>query len=156
MDSGLRKQLEIVGVEAVNYLRRILVEKDKRASGDLIQSLNFKIIKDVEGLMLQILAEPYFQYVDEGRRRGSFPPVKAIKRWVEMKNIIIKNQSLTQTAFMISKSIERKGIKPTNAKQKVIDNILMKKEQILKKGAIQDIDELLNKIFYSPIKKEFK
>jgi hypothetical protein len=155
-NSGLRKQLEIIGAETINYLRQVLVEKDKRATGNLIQSLDFKVIKDVDGLMLQILTAPYFQYVDEGRRPGKFPPIKPIKSWVKAKRIIVKNQTLDQTAFVIARSISQKGIKPLNLKDKVMRNILTKKEQILKKGAIKDVEELLDKVFYSSIKKELQ
>lgn len=58
---NLNKELEIIGVESVNYLRQILSENNKYASGDLIKSLDFQIIKNIDTLMLKILASDHFK-----------------------------------------------------------------------------------------------
>jgi hypothetical protein len=147
---NLNKQLNIIGVESIGFLTKLLTEEGKRATGDLIQSLDYQVIKEVDGLMLKILAAPYFKNVDEGRRPGAKPPpVKAIQSWVNQKNIVFTNMSSKQTAFIIARSIGVKGIKPLHAKDKLISNILSNKAEILKYAAGQDIQEMLNKIFYS-------
>ncbi len=149
-NKNLKKQLDIIGVEAVGFLTKILAENGKRATGNLIQSLDYQVVKDVNGLMLKILASDYFKNVDEGRRPGSKPPpIKPIQSWVNHKGIKFKNMSSEQTAFIIARSIGDKGIKPIHAKDKLISNILSNKVEILKYAAGQDIQELLNNIFYS-------
>ena len=146
----LRKELEKIGVEAIGYLTQLLTEKNKYASGNLIASLDYDIIKEMDSLMLKILASPYFKNVDEGRRPGAKPPpTKAIQSWIKQKGIVFKGLSDSQTAFVIARSIGMKGIKPLNAKQKLIDNLINKKTELLKKAATEDIQDLLNKIFYT-------
>ena len=149
-NKNLKKQLEVIGVESIGFLTKLLVEEGKRSTGNLIQSLDYDVIKQVDGLMLKILASPYFKNVDEGRRPGSKPPpVKAIQSWVNQKNIVFTNMSSKQTAFIIARSIGKKGIKPLHAKDKLIANILSKKAEILKYAAGKDIQEMLDKIFYA-------
>ena len=46
--TNLKKQLEILGVEAIGFITKILVENDKQVTGNLIKSLDFKIIKDID------------------------------------------------------------------------------------------------------------
>ena len=143
---NLKKQLEIIGVEAIGFITKILAENDKQVTGNLIKSLDFKIIKGVDGLLLEILAAPYFQYVDKGRRPGKRPPSGPIKKWVERRGIVIKGQNSAQTAFVIARSIGLKGIKPLNITDKLTQNIIKNKETIIKAGAIKDIEELIDKL----------
>lgn len=143
---NLKKQLEIIGVEAIGFITKILAENDKQVTGNLIRSLDFKIIKGVDGLLLEILAAPYFQYVDKGRRPGKRPPTGPIKKWVERKGIVIKGQNSAQTAFVIARSIGLKGIKPLNITDKLTQNIIKNKQTIIKAGAIKDIEELIDKL----------
>lgn len=153
---NLRKQLEILGVEAIGFITRILVENDKQVTGNLIRSLDFKVIKDIDGLFLQILAAPYFKYVNEGRRPGKMPPVGPIKKWVDMRGIVFKNYSSQQTAFVIARSIGKKGIKPLNITNKLIENIIRNKDNIIKAGAIKDVENYINKILITPLKNELQ
>ena len=149
---NLRKQLEVLGVEAVSILTRILTEENKRASGELIRSLDFKVMQDVNGLMLSILAADYFKYVDQGRRPGKMPPIKPIQSWIEQKNIVFRGLDNRQTAFVIARSIGKKGIKPINAKQRMINEVQKNAAKILKIGAVKDIQELIDKTFIKEIK----
>lgn len=152
--SNLKKQLEILGVESIGFITKILAENDKQVTGNLIRSLDFKIISDINGLFLQILAAPYFKNVDEGRRPGKMPPTKPIQKWVERKGIQIKNYSSKQSAFVIARSIGKKGIKPLNITNKLIDNIMRNKETLLKAGAVKDIQNLIDKMLITPLKNE--
>lgn len=152
--SNLKKQLEILGVESIGFITKILSENDKQVTGNLIRSLDFKIISDINGLFLQILAAPYFKNVDEGRRPGKMPPTKPIQKWAERKGIKIKNMTSQQTAFVIARSIGKKGIKPLNITNKLIDNIMRNKDTLIKAGAVKDIQNLIDKMLITPLKNE--
>lgn len=147
--TNLKKQLEIIGVEAIGFITKILVENDKQVTGNLIKSLDFKIIKDVDGFFLQILAAPYFSNVDKGRKPGKMPPSGPIKKWVDRRGIVIKGQTSAQTAFVIARSIGKKGIKPLNITNKLIENIIRNKETIIKSGVVKDVQELIDRMIIS-------
>lgn len=154
--TNLRKQLEILGVESIGFITKILAENDKQVTGNLIRSLDFKVIQQVDGLFLQILAAPYFKFVDAGRRPGKMPPVKPIQKWSERKGIKFNKMSSSQTAFVIARSIGKKGIRPLNITNRLIQNIMKNKETLIKAGAVKDIEELINKTFITPIKNELQ
>jgi hypothetical protein len=151
---NLKKQLEIIGVESINFITKILAENDKQVTGNLIRSLDFKVIKQVDGLFLQILAAPYFKFVDEGRKPGKMPPVKPIQKWSERKGIKFKKMTNQQTAFVIARSIGKKGIRPLNITNRLIQNIIKNKETLIKAGAVEDIQNYINRMFITPIKNE--
>lgn len=146
---NLNKELEIIGVESVNYLRQILSENNKYASGDLIKSLDFQIIKNIDTLMLKILASDHFKYVDEGRKKGKMPPTKPIEKWIKQKNLKFGKMNSKQSSFVVARSIGKKGIKPMNLISKLNDNILSRRLEILKNATQEDIQDLIDKIFYS-------
>lgn len=151
-DTGLRKALQILGVEAVGYLTKVLAEKNKRATGSLIRSLDFTIVKKMDDLMLGIIANDYLTYVDKGRRPGKMPPIKPIQSWVKAKPIKIKNMSERQTAFVIARSIGKRGIKPTNIMDGLVKNILSKKDTLIAKGVKEDLEKYINETFIKEIK----
>lgn len=143
---NLKAQMESLGRDTVEYIKQILLENDKLASGNLISSLNYNVITQIDTVLLDIIALDYFKYVDEGRKPGKMPPIKPILKWVEMKGISIGKYSDKQTAFIIARSIGKKGIKPLNIKNRLVSGVLNKREQILKDAAAQDIQVLLDKI----------
>ena len=79
----------------------------KVASGSLINSINYRLQDTANGIQVQLLANDYLKYVDQGRRPGTYPPIKAIQRWVQIKGI------KPEAAWAIRQNIYKFGIKPT-------------------------------------------
>lgn len=64
-----------------------------------------------ESIIIQM--NDYAEYVDKGRRVGSMPPVQDIASWIRKEAISIPSGlSVEDFAWAVSKSIEKKGIKP--------------------------------------------
>lgn len=84
----------------------------KVASGSLINSINYRLQDTAQGINVVLLANDYLQYVDRGRRPGTYPPIQAIQRWVTIKGIP------KEAAWAIRKNIYKFGIKPTNVIRK--------------------------------------
>lgn len=80
----------------------------KVASGKLINSIDYRLKETTEGIQFQLLAENYLQYVDKGRRPGSYPPIAPLKQWARIKGL---PEGL---AYGAQKNIYKFGIKPTN------------------------------------------
>jgi hypothetical protein len=144
---NLKKQLEALGREYVAELTKQLISADKVATGQLISSLDYEVLDTVNGLFLSIISEDYLINVDKGRRPGKRPPQKAIQKWIEARNIKFKKQTPNQTAFIIARSIGKKGIKPTNVLKKTQDAIFNNIQSLVSKGIQLDINEYLEKIF---------
>lgn len=130
---------------------------DKKASGQLLNSLDFEVVKTIDGVVLNILASDYLKYVDLGRKSGKAPPQPAIKKWMKDRKIVftsfkdksgkIHKVDKDQAAFIVARSIGKKGIKPTNVLKKTMLNILQNKRELIRQGAMQDIQELIEKTF---------
>jgi hypothetical protein len=147
----LKEAIDKLGMDVVADLAKQLLSADKKATGELINSLKYEVLEVVDAVMLRIKALDYFKYVDKGRRPGAKPPpVAAIIPWVETKGIIIGKNTTKQTAFIIARSIGIKGIQPLNMKQNVIDNIIKTRTQILQQAYKEDIknhyDEIIKEV----------
>ena len=143
----LKEQLDKLGKEVVADIVKQLLSADKKATGNLINSLRYEVLETVDGVILNILSLNYLENIDKGRRPGAKPPpVRAIIPWVQARGIKFKNSSIEQTAFVIARSIGIKGIKPLGIKQKVIDNIINNKIQLISQGYSKDILEQIDRI----------
>ena len=151
MNDNLKKSLEELGVDFIKELTNQLLAADKKATGQLINSLDYKVVEVLDNLLLTILSEPYLKYIDEGRKPGRMPPSQVFIRWIDAKGIVFKNKKgkiikKESTAFLIARSIGKNGIKPTNIIRKTIDNVYSNKTALLEKAAAKDVEALLEKI----------
>ena len=102
--------------------RSYILQKDKVATGKLYRStlegksFYFTELNDVFQLEINLPDEA--EFIEYGRKPGSFPPVNAIKQWVRIKRLVPKMRkkipeiTLDQAAFLVGRSIKRDGIKP--------------------------------------------
>lgn len=151
MNDNLKIALDELGVDFINELTNQLLAADKKATGQLINSLNYKVVDVLDNLLLTISAEPYLKFIDEGRKPGKMPPSQVFFKWIDARGIVFKNNKgkiikKESTAFLIARSIGKKGIKPTNVIRKTIDKIYSTKTQLLEKAAAKDIEALIQKI----------
>jgi hypothetical protein len=72
--NNLKAALEDLGVDFVKELTNQLLAADKKATGQLINSLDWRVVEVFEALFLNITADSYLKWVDEGRRPGRMPP----------------------------------------------------------------------------------
>lgn len=134
------------GKDYIKIIAKLLMNAGKNSSGKLIKSLSSKVQEDASKVQLIIQSEDYFKYVDEGRKPGSFPPIKEIKDWAR------KNGIPQTAAFPIAKSIFKFGIKPTN----VIDKSIRKFEPQLINDIERDVTGNVEDDVFNKIDKNFK
>lgn len=138
----LEEALKIFGEEYIEEMAAILRKQDKIASGDLIRSLDTRVLKTGFGTSytLKILAEEYLKYVESGRKPNSkAPPIEPIKKWTRDKGI---PEGL---AYPIAKSIGIKGIKPVDVIAKAFDTVTKSIEyRRLEEGVSDWVDDLIS------------
>lgn len=87
--------------------------KGMRASGKFAESLEV----EVKGLNAKLWGEDYAQQLETGRSAGRFPPIDAIKKWINDKGIAARIQgeiTISALAFLIARKIAQQGWKREN------------------------------------------
>ena len=146
--TNLKYELNKLGEESKKFLIDVLQRNGKIASGDLIKSIDYKVIEDANGILLKIIANETFNFVDEGRRPGArMPPITPIENWMKRKGIGFKKMSSKSAAFLVARSISQKGIKPLRLKKQLVNDFLGNRAQVLLKAAAQkDIQKIIDNI----------
>jgi len=112
MDSTLKEDLldlfDELGVEFREIIIRILREKNKIATGELIKSIDYALGEDKGKYFIELIAAEHYEYVNYGRKAGTFAPIAPLKAWV------VKKGMPESAAYAINWKIYRKGIEPVN------------------------------------------
>jgi len=128
-----------------------LIADDKKATGNLIQSVKANVVIDNWNYIGELSLADYWKYVEHGRKAGKFPPPAAILKWIKDKPVIPREvNGITPTneqlAFLIGRKIAEDGIEAGNQLANTIEELnaiwLPKIEEALE----QDINEGLARI----------
>lgn len=111
------KAIKIFGNEYKKILVNELISANKQATGKLVQSIDYRIRKEAEKYNIELLSESYLKFVDKGRKPGSYPPIKPLLEWVNIKGLP------ERAAWGVRQNIFKFGIKPTNVIQRTIRGI---------------------------------
>lgn len=133
--------------------KRIVAEEMKRQLNKPSSSLS----KSIEGRKLRgedgfgIYMNEYGLNINQGRTAGKFPPVDKIKDWIVRNNVqprtidSTKPSALSQLAYLIGRSISRKGIRPVRFIDIAIDRVEPRMTIDLANAYIRDLSETLDK-----------
>ena len=124
--------IKIIGVtEVCNQIADIYRKKmdaaDYNKQGELY---NFKWTTEWKGNLFEVYFDlpAYFQFAENGRRPGKFPPPDAILKWVQFKRLVPrpgrdgKVPSTNQLVYLISRKIATKGTEGKHLFEKTLDD----------------------------------
>ena len=104
--------------KAKELYKRKLTDKGINASYKLLNSVETTVKRGDDTFTVTINLEPYWIYVENGRKAGRFPPIDKILEWVRIKPVIPYSDSRgrlpteEQLAFLISRKIAEQGTEP--------------------------------------------
>jgi hypothetical protein len=135
---NLKKALQVYGNEYITILKQVISTDGKFGGHNdtrkLINSLKAEVIEVLNQLVINITDIGYLQYLDRGRKKNQkMIPISALEGWVQRKGINTfkgKTISTKSAAFMVAKSIQKKGIAPTNVKKKAVKQFLANKKAL--------------------------
>ncbi len=96
-------------------IKENLIAQDHRASGALLDSISVIVKELTGGWTIEGWALDYSRWVNNGRRAGTMPPISALLDWMQERGIgsdLKKEYQRRGLAFVIGRSISRKGITP--------------------------------------------
>lgn len=114
MEIDLR-QIQPFAEKLLQLYRAELKQQGINASSQLSRSATTVVEMNGTKLQISLNLEPYWKYVEYGRRPGKMPPIDAIAEWIRIKPIIPepingKVPDTRQVAFLIARKIGREGI----------------------------------------------
>ena len=130
-------------------------KSNKKATGGLVNSIKVVQIKENNTDILRVeMKDPNFKYVEYGRAKGKYVPIKAILKWMAQRGIAIRDEkgrfkkdddARLSAALKISNSIRVNGIRATGfigiAKKRIEEN--KKIMQLLEEAALQQLIEII-------------
>jgi hypothetical protein len=128
-------------------LKKSLIQEMRRtksiATGDLIKSLNIEIEKTSDGAIISLASNDYITFIEKGRKRGKYAPVKDLERWVRAKGIASDQKKVTSIAFAINNKIKKEGIKPRPILENAYNTGLPLYNRIINQVLEQDLNKYL-------------
>jgi hypothetical protein len=128
-------------------LKKSLIQEMRRtksiATGDLIKSLNIEIEKTSDGAIISLASNDYITFIEKGRKRGKYAPVKDLERWVRAKGIASDRKKVTSIAFAINNKIKKEGIKPRPILENAYNTGLPLYDRIINQVLEQDLNKYL-------------
>lgn len=128
-----------------------LENSGRRATGQLISSVNTRVLVNGQIFEIELQLEDYYKYVEEGRGSGGFPPVNKILEWIKAKPILPypdmngKLPTENQLAYLIGRKIANEGFEGTHDLENTMEEVDY--ESIIEEAIAEDVlgcfDELI-------------
>lgn len=126
------------------------------SSGKLYKTIDYSITSNNnESYLVTINLEEYWKYIEKERRVGAkMPPVSAIENWIKIRKIVPRPIALKsgkqrvptvqQLAYVIARSISRKGIAPRPFMRESIEDTIKDFQSKLSAAVREDVLENLD------------
>ena len=147
----LTTELNIVCQFMANVLIAEIVAKGKVASGNLVNSVEYRIVRTPNSYAVEIFADGYIFNVDRGRKAG-YPSggdgsfLKALIEWVKVKGLESDNKAAVRAAWAIRNAIFKRGIPATNIIEFAIEEIERNIDEMVIKALSKDIEDYFDNL----------
>lgn len=127
--NNVRKILDEYCNAFKNLYKGKLINDGKSATGNLIKSVDTSLQFSGTTINVVLNVLDYFQWVENGRKPGKFPPIAKIKQWIKDKPIIPYEDdngrlpTEEQLSFLIGRKIANEGIKPGNQLKNTVSEL---------------------------------
>lgn len=152
--TNLQRVLGEFAQELRNRYQDNLIRDGKIATGNLLNSIEYKVQYDDRAIWVELHLEEYYKWVENGRGPGKFPPPDKILEWIRIKPVIPDDRggrlpTEQQLAFLIGRKIAEQGIEPGNQLHNAMDDIYPQFEERIDEAIALDINEAIDIIFSS-------
>ena len=139
-------KLKIVSNDMIDDIIDDLNKGNKNASMSLARSLKSNVLDTGASIIsVRFKAKSHWRFVDEGRKPGKYAPIAPLQRWARVK-LGLSEKEAEGAAYAISKTIKKKGIKPTNIFTDNVNKFKKTALNVVAKSGKQDVTAEIRKI----------
>lgn len=149
---NLQAVLEELGKAIKLRYQENLIESDRKASYNLIGSIQYQTVINGQELAIDLELADYWKYVEDDTR-PHWPPVDKILEWVRIKPVLptpLSNGKLPtekQLAFLISRKISEVGTTGSHDLERTLEEIDQEWEERIIDALDADIMNQFDQIF---------
>lgn len=152
--TNTQRALEEYAIKLRNTYQDNLIRDGKIATGNLLNSIDYKVQYNDREIWVELHLEDYYKWVENGRGPGKFPPPDKIMEWIRIKPVIPDDRggrlpTEQQLAFLIGRKIAEQGIEPgyqlRDAQREMMDEF----EDRIDEAIALDVTEAVEIIFSS-------
>lgn len=146
------KVLQEYAIELRNSLQDSYINDDRIASGELLNSVEYRIEKEETTISVFLDLASWWKFI-EWDTKPHFPPPEAMLKYVRVKPVIPRegrNGKLPteqQLAYLIGRKISEVGTKGTNNLENTVKNINSKYNELIESAITEDVSNELTVIF---------
>lgn len=146
--------MEEMAIAIRNEYQDNLIRNDRIASGDLLNNIEYEIIRGDFTYTIYVKMKDYWYFVENGRKAGKWPPIDNILNWIKIKPVLPrpnaegKLPTPQQLAFLIARKIGEEGTEGTQDLRKATDTIWDTFEDRLYEAIDEDVDAAFIQIFH--------
>lgn len=143
--------LEEYAREVPSEYRSRLLSDDRRASGELINSVRCQVVTRSGGWDVTLTLADYWKYTEYGTR-PHWPPREAILRWIRVKPVIPRPgadgrvPTERQLAFLIARKISRVGTEGRPSLRRTLEEINARYLPRLENALAEDAGEYVRRV----------
>ena len=155
--TNLEKMLIDFAYDFQLLLETNIINADMIATRELADTIEVtSFYKNEKNFKVILRGVDYINMIEDGRRAGKMPPLRAILNWIEIKPILPRpeyDREITnnQLAFLIARKIGNEGVPGKKLISKTLDEMLDTYRPLLKEAILKDIE----KGIYKMIETEF-
>lgn len=129
-----------------------LIQDDKIATGNLLNSVEYIVQKDGQAISVSLQLEDYYKWVEEGRKPGKFPPIDKMLEYIRVKPVIPDERNgripdEKQLAFLIARKIANEGIEPGYQLRDSIKETMEDFESAIEEAVRKDVSAYIDILF---------
>lgn len=153
----LQKVLQEYGNTVRNSYQDSLIRNNRMASGELLNSVEFKVTKDGNTFMVSLQLADYWTYV-ENDTEPHFPPVSKILEWVKIKPVIPQPDkkgrlpSPKSLAFLIARKISKKGTKGSHDLRDTLKTVNRTYAAKIRAAVLKDVQQIYFTLGFEDLK----
>lgn len=145
----------------IELAKQNLENNGSNASHNLSNSIEKIVEIGEDHYSVKISLEDYWQFLENGRGPGKFPPPPAIRNWIEIKPVNPlpgangKVPTVEQLTFLISRKIAQEGTSPQPFFEPAKEQAIREFSQAIDDAIARDVSDYIEKLVEERLKNVF-